>query len=128
MDYHHHARMTVYGREVLAKSVVEGPAEPVRGWAGCDLCLRVGHPEPARTGDAEGRARGGIAGAANVLPCVPIRACADGERRRVSAVRAGTVESREQGIEDGSQQADMPSIPYSLLPILCLLVLSLTGH
>jgi transposase InsO family protein len=24
MDYHHHARLTVYGREVLAKSVVEG--------------------------------------------------------------------------------------------------------
>src|SRR5271168_2610553 len=24
MDYHHHARLTVYGREGLAKSVVEG--------------------------------------------------------------------------------------------------------
>jgi transposase len=37
MDYHHHARTTVHGREYLAKSVVEGRLSLCEAAAECRL-------------------------------------------------------------------------------------------
>ena len=58
MDYHHHARLTIYSREVLARSVVEGrlgngcAAFSRKGLAGCATAARVrtaARAEPPRS-------------------------------------------------------------------------------